>query len=174
MTNRVIPGGHFSWQPITKPLFDVSTKKSGSIKLEVVNELISPSHALKAPPFSALPSVLKRTSTGFERSLPRLRWAIEDIIAEKDKVVACWTYSGTHKGDYMGVLRQTNKYPLASPSPYRRRKIMDSHTNWGCSGADATTRRRSCLGRRRTRPLVELSPSGSKELRLRMAFDLFS
>jgi len=40
---------------------------------------------------------------GFRNAFPDLRFTLEDIIAEKDKVVARWTACGTHKGDLMGV-----------------------------------------------------------------------
>src|ERR1700674_3972198 len=80
-------------------------------KLEVVNELISPSHALQGPNVfgsSIGPEAYKRQVSNLLEAYPDLHWAIEDTIAEKDKVVACWTISGTHKGSYMGV-PATNK-----------------------------------------------------------------
>ncbi|MBI2906599.1 MAG: ester cyclase [Chloroflexi bacterium] len=36
-------------------------------------------------------------------AFPDLDATIEDLIAEGDKVVARVTYSGTHKGDFMGI-----------------------------------------------------------------------
>src|SRR6266436_10266528 len=65
-------------------------------RLEVVNELISPSHALQGPTVfgsSIGPEAYKRQVSSLLEAYPDLRWAIEDIIAEKEKVVACWTYS---------------------------------------------------------------------------------
>jgi len=40
----------------------------------------------------------KQYATMFLTTFPDLHIAVEDIIAEGDKVVACWTASGTHKG----------------------------------------------------------------------------
>ena len=80
-------------------------------KLEVIKEIISPSHALQAPSISGSsigPEAYKRNVLAFLAGFPDLRWSIEDTIAEKDKVVACWTFSGTHKGDYLGI-PATNK-----------------------------------------------------------------
>jgi hypothetical protein len=57
-------------------------------KLELVSDLISPSHALH-----------DNNSSGS---------SVEDTVAEKDKVAASWSISGTHKGEFWGV-RPTNK-----------------------------------------------------------------
>src|SRR6267143_1043378 len=80
-------------------------------KLEIISEIISPSHALQAPNISGSsigPAAYKRNVSLFFACYPDLRLTIQDIISEKEKVVACWTMSGTHKGDYMGV-PATNK-----------------------------------------------------------------
>src|ERR1700745_2045600 len=80
-------------------------------KLELINEIISPSHALQAPTVAGSavgPEAYKRMVLRFLEAYPDLHWTIEDMIAEEDKVVAYWTISGTHKGDYMGV-PATNK-----------------------------------------------------------------
>lgn len=37
------------------------------------------------------------------RAFPDIQFAIEDQIAEGDKVVARWTAHGTHQGEYFGV-----------------------------------------------------------------------
>src|SRR6267143_4830657 len=65
-------------------------------KLEVVNELISPSHALQGPNIfgSAIgPEAYKRQVSRFLAGYPDLCWTTENTIAEEDKVVACWTIS---------------------------------------------------------------------------------
>ncbi len=41
-------------------------------------------------------------------AFPDKRYTIHDLIAEGDKVVARWSLSATHKGDYMGI-PATNK-----------------------------------------------------------------
>jgi steroid delta-isomerase-like uncharacterized protein len=108
-------------------------------KLEVVNELISPSHALQGPTIfgsSIGPEAYKHQVSNLLEAYPDLRWAIEDIIAEKDKVVACWTYSGTHRGDYMGVPATNKKVSVGGMTIHHIAggKIIDSHTNWDALG----------------------------------------
>ncbi len=39
----------------------------------------------------------------FRSVFPDLRWDIEDLIAEGDKVVARTTMRGTHRGDFFGI-----------------------------------------------------------------------
>lgn len=108
-------------------------------KLEVVNELISPSHALQGPTVfgsSIGPEAYKQQVSSLLEAYPDLLWTIEDTIAEKDKVVACWTLSGTHKGDYMGVPATNKKVSVGGITIHHIAggKIMDSHTNWDALG----------------------------------------
>ena len=108
-------------------------------KLEIVNELISPSHALQGPTVfgsSIGPEAYKRQVSSLLEAYPDLRWTIEDTIAEKDKVVACWTMSGTHKGDYMGVPATNKKVSVGGMTIHHITggKIMDSLTNWDALG----------------------------------------
>jgi steroid delta-isomerase-like uncharacterized protein len=80
-------------------------------KLELVSDLISPSHALhdnNYPGSSVGPEAYKAQMALFLAAFPDLRLTVEDTVAEKDKVAASWTISGTHKGEFRGV-RPTNK-----------------------------------------------------------------
>ena len=80
-------------------------------KLEMASQLISPSHALHGPLYTGPaigPEVYKGQVAIFVAGFPDLRFEIEDTVAEQDKVVVCWTLSGTHKGEFMGV-PATNK-----------------------------------------------------------------
>lgn len=36
-------------------------------------------------------------------AFPDLHFAVEDVIAEDDKVLTRWTLTGTHQGEFMGV-----------------------------------------------------------------------
>src|SRR5215211_4344055 len=39
----------------------------------------------------------------FRNAVPDLTYTVEDQIAEGDKVVTCYTVSGTHQGEFFGV-----------------------------------------------------------------------
>jgi steroid delta-isomerase-like uncharacterized protein len=104
-------------------------------KLEVLNELVSPSHALHAPNFSGSaigPEAYKRLASEFFAGIPDLHWTIEDTIAEQDKVVVCWTFSGTHRGDYMGIPATNKKVSSEGITVHHIAggKIMDSYGYW--------------------------------------------
>jgi steroid delta-isomerase-like uncharacterized protein len=108
-------------------------------KLEVINEIISPSHALQASNIfgsSIGPEAYKRNVLLFFAGYPDLHWTIEDTIAEKDKVVACWTISGTHKGDYLGVPATNKKISVEGITIHHitNGKIMDSYVSWDIWG----------------------------------------
>jgi steroid delta-isomerase-like uncharacterized protein len=72
----------------------------------------------------------------FVAGFPDLRFAIEDTVAEQDKVVICWTFSGTHKGDFMGVPATDKKVSVDGITIHVLSKgiIMDSYVSldmWG-------------------------------------------
>jgi steroid delta-isomerase-like uncharacterized protein len=50
----------------------------------------------------------KQSENEIFTALPDLRFTVDDIIAEGDKVAVRWTVTGTHKGAFMGIL-PTNK-----------------------------------------------------------------
>lgn len=108
-------------------------------KLGVMNELVSPSHALHGPLYTGPaigPEVYRRQISLFVAGFPDLRFAIEDTVAEQDKVVVCWTFSGTHKGEFMGVPATEKKVSVDGITIHVLSKgiIMDSYVSldmWG-------------------------------------------
>src|SRR5260370_27482551 len=108
-------------------------------KSEVVSVVISPSHALHAPNISGSsvgPEAYKRQILLFLAGYADVRLNIEDMIAEQDKVVACWTFSGTHRGDYMGIPATNKKVSVDGMTIHHVAggKIMDSYSNWDALG----------------------------------------
>ncbi len=108
-------------------------------RLELVDEIISPSHALHDPNVSGSaigPEAYKRQVTRFIMALPDLRFSIEDIVVEKEKVAVAWTISGTHKGEFMGIPPTNKKISVdgISISHITDGKIMDSYVSWDALG----------------------------------------
>jgi steroid delta-isomerase-like uncharacterized protein len=108
-------------------------------KVEVIKEIISPSHALHGPIVSGSsigPEAYQRNVLVFLAGYPDLHWTIEDTIAENDKVVACWTISGTHRGEYMGIPATNKKVSVDGITIHHIAdgKIMDSYSNWDVLG----------------------------------------
>ncbi len=108
-------------------------------KLELVSEIISPSHALHGPNIfgsSIGPEAYKRQLLVFLAGYSDLHFTIEDMIAEKDKVVACWTISGTQRGEYLGIPATNKKVSMDGMTIHHiaNGKIMDSYGNWDALG----------------------------------------
>lgn len=100
-------------------------------RLEVVNEVISPSHAINDSHLvgSAVgPEAYKRVVTQFLGAFPDLRFDLEDLIAEKDKVVASWVITGTHKRDFRGIPATNKKISVEGTTinHIAKGKIIDS------------------------------------------------
>jgi steroid delta-isomerase-like uncharacterized protein len=108
-------------------------------KLEVVSDLFSPSHALHDSNFSGSsvgPEAYKIQAAMFLSAFPDLRFTVEDTVAEKDKLVASWTISGTHKGEFMGI-RPTNKRMSVEGITIHyiaNGKSIDSNISWDALG----------------------------------------
>ncbi len=108
-------------------------------RLEVVDELISPSHALNDPIVSGSqtgPELYKRRVGELTNSFPDLRFTIEDMIAEKRKVVASWTFSGTHKGEFMDIPASGRKVSVEGITIHHitNGTILDSYARWDALG----------------------------------------
>jgi steroid delta-isomerase-like uncharacterized protein len=121
---------------IVRRLYDEVWNKR---RLEVADALISPSHALNDPLASDSqigPKLYKQRVVEFTNSFPDCRFSIEDMIAEKGKVVACWTISGTHKGEFMDIPATGKKVSVEGITIHliTNGKILDSYARWDALG----------------------------------------
>jgi steroid delta-isomerase-like uncharacterized protein len=108
-------------------------------KLAVVDELISPSHALHDPIVSGSqvgPELYKRRVVELTTGFPDLRLVVEDTIAEREKFVVSWIVSGTHKGEFMQIPATNRKISLEGITIHhiRNGKILDSYVRWDALG----------------------------------------
>ncbi len=90
----------------------------------VVDELCTPDFVLHDPG-SPLPAGgirsredYKQYLSGFLASLPG-QFTTDDMIAEGEKVVARWTYRGTHQGQWRGVSPTGKAVTFTATSTYR-------------------------------------------------------
>jgi steroid delta-isomerase-like uncharacterized protein len=108
-------------------------------RLELVDEIISPSHALHDPNVSGSavgPEAYKRQVTLFITAFPDLRFTVEDMVDEKEKLAVAWIISGTHKGDFMGIPATNKKVSVdgITINHIVDAKIMDSYVSWDAWG----------------------------------------
>src|SRR5713226_793873 len=109
-------------------------------RLELVDEIISPSHALHDPNLTGSavgPEAYKRQVARFITAFPDLRFTAGDIVGEKVKLAVAWTISGTHKGEFMGIPATNKKVSVdgITINHILNGKIMDSYISWDAWGA---------------------------------------
>ena len=68
----------------------------------------------------------KQEAASVRRGFPDLESTIEDLIAERDKVVAHWRAQATHQGEYMGI--PPASCPGSGMAPICRIKPKSSET----------------------------------------------
>jgi len=108
-------------------------------KVQVVDKFLSPSHALVDPNASDTrtgPEAYKAVVTRFFRAFSNLKFEVQDMVSEKDKVVASWTISGVHTGEYNGVPPTHKKISVEGISIHQlaNGKIMDTSSVWDTLG----------------------------------------
>ena len=71
----------------------------------VVEQYIAPTYIGHSPglPEARGPEGSRQRITALHAAFPDLRFTVEDLIADGDKVAVRYTAHGTHKGDFMGV-----------------------------------------------------------------------
>jgi len=108
-------------------------------KFDLIDQLVSRSHGLVAPNVSGAavgPAAYKKQVAAFVAAFPDLRFVVEEIISEDDKVVAAWAWSGTHRGEYLGIAASNKKVSVAGITIHQIAdgKILDSQAAWDSLG----------------------------------------
>ncbi len=69
---------------------------------------------------------------GFRTAFPDLKVTIDHIVEQGDKVVARWTATMTHKGDFLGFAPTGKKVTITGTSTQRISggKIVEGWDNW--------------------------------------------
>jgi len=103
-------------------------------RFDVVNEVISPSHALNDPHLAGSavgPDAYKRVVIQFIAAFPDLQLNVEDYISENEKVVVSWVLSGTHKREFRGIPATNKKITLEgiTINHVTNGKIMESYVS---------------------------------------------
>ncbi|MGW3495311.1 ester cyclase [Streptomyces sp. NPDC001020] len=84
---------------------DAVNTRDAEVISKTIDELIEPNVLFHAPvPMGETGAqALKRVWTVLLRAYPDIHVAVEDVIAEGDKVVGRNTVTGTHQGEYLGL-----------------------------------------------------------------------
>ncbi len=84
---------------------DAMNAGDAELRSKAIDEFVEPDVLIRTPlPVDATGAeALKEVFRRLHRAFPDLHIAMEDLIAEGDKVVARNTVTGTHQGEYMGL-----------------------------------------------------------------------
>jgi steroid delta-isomerase-like uncharacterized protein len=84
--------------------------------VEIWKELCTSEFALYYPSEATEPMSLEQTYESFQmlfKGFPDLNWNIHELIAKGDKVIARFTITGTHEGEYRGIPATRNKVNIS-------------------------------------------------------------
>jgi steroid delta-isomerase-like uncharacterized protein len=94
----------------------------GKGNLDIIDELAAPSISVQYP---VMPQVIqgskrfRRVMEGFRSAFPDSDLQIEEEIAEDNKVVIRWIFSGTHQGSLLGIPATGKKVRWTGITIYR-------------------------------------------------------
>jgi len=108
-------------------------------KMKAVDAWLSPSHALVDPNATESltgPEAYQAVVSRFSRAFSNLKFEVQDMVCENDKVVASWMISGVHTGEYNGLEPTNGKISVEGISIHQIAdgKIMDTYTVWDTLG----------------------------------------
>jgi steroid delta-isomerase-like uncharacterized protein len=108
-------------------------------QLDVVDELVDASyvhHDPNSPDFGEGPESYRARVTFYTNAFPDLRFVIDDVIAEEDRVVLRWQASGTHQGELLGIpaTGRTGGGPGINVMQFRNGKIVHDWVLWDALG----------------------------------------
>lgn len=89
---------------------------------DLIDELADASLAVHYPIFPQIihgKEMFKKVIMGFRSAFPDSALSIEDEIAEDDKVVVRWSFSGTHQGSLLGIPPSGKKVKWTGITIYR-------------------------------------------------------
>ncbi len=108
-------------------------------KMETIDTLISPTYISHYPAGYDLgggPEDVKQIVSSVRRGFPNVHFTIEDFVSQGEKVVARWTFRGTHSGNFMGVAPTGRAVMVAGVAVYRiaDEKIAEVWLSWDVFG----------------------------------------
>ena len=100
----------------------------------VVDDLFAPEFVLHG--FAANREEWREFFTSFIKAVPDVHVAVDDQVAEGDKVVTRWTMRGTHKGELMGVAAKGNRFEITGMNicRFENGKYVEDWGNWDEKG----------------------------------------
>ena len=78
----------------------------------------------------------KKHVAGVRAAFPDIHFAVEDMVAEGDKVVSRWSAQGTHRGDFLGVGATGKRMTVTGivVTRHANGKNVETWSNWDALG----------------------------------------
>jgi steroid delta-isomerase-like uncharacterized protein len=108
--------------------------------VDALDQMLTPDYAEHdEPPTSPLlhgPEILKRTVPQIFGAFPNIRYEVEDMISEGEKVVTHWTARGAQRGEFMGVAPTDREVRFSGITIYQiaNGKIAQTWAVWDALG----------------------------------------
>ena len=104
-------------------------------RIEVVDDLMATGCRFHDPVFPSLTSGAanyKEHIRTCRNAFPDLHFTVEDMIAERNEVVAHWTVRGTHRGPFLGMSPTERSATVSGTTICRidKGKIVESWADW--------------------------------------------
>ena len=89
--------------------------------LEFADEIVAPNYAdnVAGDGSPIGPDGFKQAVVGIRSAFPDIYITIDDMISEDDKVALIWTFTGTHKGELMGIEPTDKKVKVSGMYLYK-------------------------------------------------------
>jgi steroid delta-isomerase-like uncharacterized protein len=72
-------------------------------KLELIPAIVSESYAGPGPQGDKGPAAYRAIVEALKGGFPDVKFTVEELIAERDRVVVRWSWTGTHTGTFRGI-----------------------------------------------------------------------
>lgn len=105
--------------------------------LTAVEELIADDHVTHGGvALERGPENVKQRISAMRTAFPDMAWAVEDMVAEGDRVACRFTVSGTHQGKFLGVASTGKRVTWSATATFRvsNGKIAEDWVNWNQYG----------------------------------------
>jgi steroid delta-isomerase-like uncharacterized protein len=101
--------------------------------LKVLDEIADPQFGMYNPSISQKPMNSEQTKAWAEsifKSFPDVKYDIKEILADGDKVIIWWTFTGTHQGDIWNLPATGKKVTNSAIEIYKLKdgKILEERT----------------------------------------------
>lgn len=104
----------------------------------LIDELFSPSYVRHAPPGPEIRGLTeaKHLCALIRAAFPDVRYTLENLVAEGDKVVLRWSAHATHKGGFMGVAPTGKQVTMSGTVTFliREGRVQEEWSHWDALG----------------------------------------